>query len=149
MAAVKHARGVKLLLKVGDGNSPEVFTGLCTINTDRELAFDAATNDFAIPDCSDVDLVAWLAREKVSLSSSFTGGGTVNTPDLTRIDAFLRDPDSRNCQIVMDVPAADGGVIWEGPYHLTNWKLSGTIGAKAQGSITLASDGEVTMTVNT
>ena len=30
---VKHARGVKLVLKVGNGASPEVFTAKCSIKS--------------------------------------------------------------------------------------------------------------------
>lgn len=149
MAAIKHARGVKLLLKVGDGAEPEVFTAICSINTSRELAFDAATNEFNIGDCEDPELIGWLVREKVSLSSSFSGAGTLNTPDIQRMWDWYKSPEAKNCQLVMDVPSADGGVIWSGAYHLTNFGLNGDIGTKAQASVSLVSDGEVEMEANT
>jgi hypothetical protein len=80
MAAVKHARGVKLLLKVGDGMSPEQFTALCSINASRSITGDAATNEFNIPDCADPDALAAVVREKVSTSYSVAGAGILNTP---------------------------------------------------------------------
>jgi predicted secreted protein len=149
MAAVQHARGVKLLLKVGDGASPEVFTAYCTINAARSISGTAATNDFNIPDCEDPDALAWISREKVSLSYSVAGAGILNTPDTELFTEFLADPDPRNCQIIVDVPAADGGVIFEGAFHLTEFQITGDRGGKMEASIALVSDGEVTVTDNT
>ena len=51
MAELKHARGVKLLIKIGEGDGPpETFVAFCTINAARSIAGEAATNDFNIPD---------------------------------------------------------------------------------------------------
>lgn len=149
MAAVKHARGVKLLLKVGDGASPEVFTAMCTINAARSITGDAATNDFNIPDCADPDALAAVIREKVSISYSVNGAGILNTPDVEDMNDWLQSPDSKNCQIIVDVPAADGGVIFEGAFHLTQFQITGDRGAKMEANISLLSDGEVTVTANT
>jgi hypothetical protein len=149
MAAVKHARGVKLLLKVGNGASPEVFTALCTINAARSLKGTAGTNEFNIPDCLDPDQLAWIAREKVSLSYTVSGAGILNTPDVTTLTTWLAAEASKNCQIVVDVPSADGGVIFEGFFHLTDVDFSGDRGGKMECSISLASDGEVTVSANT
>ena len=143
---VKHARGVKLLIMVGDGATPEVFTAFCTINAARSVVGEAATNDFNIPDCDNPDLMGGLAREKVSLSYSATGAGILNTPDVQEFADWLADENSRNCQIVVDVPASDGGVIFAGAFHLTHFEITGNRGAKMEATLTLISDGEVTVT---
>lgn len=148
MAAVKHARGVKLLLKVGDGASPETFAAYCTVNAARGITFTSATNDFNIPDCDDPDQIGWLAREKVSLSVAVTGAGILNTPDVQDFFDWWSSENSKNCQIVVDVPSADGGVIFEGAFHLTEFAITGDRGAKQEANLTLASDGEVTCTAN-
>lgn len=148
MAAVKHARGVKLLLKVGNGAVPEVFTALCSINSARGITFTAATNDFTIPDCADPDQIAWVAREKVSISVAVTGAGILNTPDVQTCYDWTTSEDSRNCQVVVDVPSGDGGVVFEGPYHMTDFGITGDKGGKQECSVTLASDGEVTCVAN-
>lgn len=148
MAAVKHARGVKLLLKVGDAASPEVFTARCTINAARGITFSAATNDFNIPECPDDGAVAWLGREKVSLSSTINGAGMLDTDDVDFFFDWLASEDAKNCQMVVDVPAADGGVIFQGAYHLTDFSITGDRGTKMEASITLQSDGEVTSAAN-
>jgi predicted secreted protein len=146
MAAVKHARGVKLLLKVGDGAVPEVFVAYCTINAARSISGEAATNDFNIPDCDDPDAMGWLAREKVSLSYSVSGAGILNTPDTEIFAEWLADPLPRNCEIIVDVLAADGGVVFAGAFHLTTFEITGDRGSKMEASISLVSDGEVTVT---
>jgi hypothetical protein len=149
MAAVKHARGLKLLLKVGDGASPETFTALCTVNSQRGIVFTSPTNEFPEIDCSDPDAISWLLREKVSLSGAFTGAGILNTPDVEDMFDWLVSPDSKNCQVVVDVPALDGGIIFEGAWHLTDFGITGDRGAKMEGNITLASDGEISKAANT
>jgi hypothetical protein len=143
---VKHARGVQLLIMVGDGGSPEVFTAYCTINAARTITGEAATNDFNIPDCANPDALGWLAREKVSLSYSLSGAGILNTPDVQVFTDFLADPLSRNCQIVVDVPATDGGVVFAGPFHLTKFEITGDRGTKMEATLDLVSDGEITVT---
>jgi hypothetical protein len=149
MAVVKHARGVKLLLKVGDGASPEVFTAMCTINAARSIKGTATTNEFNIPDCADPDALAWVVREKVSLSYSVNGAGILNTPDVQDFADWLANEASKNCQIVVDVPSADGGVIFEGAFHLTDFEITGDRGGKMEANVALVSDGEVTVAANT
>ena len=146
---VKYARGVQLLIMVGDGGSPEVFAAYCTINAARSVTGEAATNDFNIPDCVEPDKVGWLAREKVSLSYSAEGAGILNTPDVQIFADWLADPLSRNCQIVVDVPAADGGVVFAGPFHCTKFEITGDRGSKMEATISLVSDGEITVTATT
>jgi len=146
-APIKHARGVKLLIMVGQADGPpETFVAFCTVNAARSVAGDAATNDFNIPDCEDPDKMGWLAREKVSLSYSAQGAGILNTPDVQEFADWLADPLSRNCQIVVDVPAADGGVIFAGLFHLTHFEITGDRGAKMEATINLISDGEIIVT---
>jgi hypothetical protein len=147
MTAVKHARGVKLLIKVGQADGPpETFEAFCTVNAARSISGEAATNDFNIPDCEEPDKMGWLAREKVSLSYSLSGAGILNTPDVEVFAEYLADPLSRNCEIIVDVPAADGGVIFAGKFYLTQFEITGDRGSKMEATITMVSDGEVTVT---
>lgn len=149
MARVKNARGVKLVLKVGDGASPEQFTAICTINGQRAIKFSSTTNEFPDIDCSDPDAVAWVLTEKTNLKATISGAGTLNTPDVQTMYDWLTDPDSKNCQIVVDVPEADGGVIFEGAFHLTDFDITGDRGAKMTSTLNLTSDGEVSSVANT
>lgn len=149
MAAVKHARGVKLLLKVGDGADPEVFAQFCSINAERGITFTSTTNDVDIPDCDDPDMLAWIAREKQNLSVTINGAGTLNTPDVQDFFDWFKSPEPKNCQLVVDVPSVDGGIIWTGAFHLTEFSITGNRGEKMQAAVTLNSDGPVTSAPNT
>lgn len=145
---LKSARGVKLVLKVGDGASPEVFTTKCSINTQRSIKFSSTTNEFPAIDCANPEAVAWVLREKTNLSAAVTGAGTLNTPDVQSFFDWLSDPDSKNCQVIVDVPSTDGGVIFTGAFHLTDFELTGDRGTKMECNITLASDGAIASAAN-
>lgn len=149
MAEVKHARGVKLLIKVGDGASPEVFETYCSINAERGITFTAGANDQDVIDCSDPDAIAWVLREKTNLSASVTGSGMVNTPDVGDFYDWLVGADSKNCKVILDVPGVDGGVIFSGKFHMTEFSITGNRGEKMQASVSLSSDGEITKATNT
>jgi hypothetical protein len=149
MAAIKHARGVQLLLKVGDGASPEVFTTYCSVNADRGITFTAGMNETEEIQCDDLEAVSWVLREKTNLSCTFSGGGTVNTPDLESFFEYLTDEDSRNCKVVVDVPGADGGIVFSGAFHCNEFSITGNRGEKMQASVSFSSDGEVTAAANT
>ena len=149
MAEVKHARGVKLLIKVGDGAQPEVFETYCSINAERGITFTAGTNDQDIIDCENPDAVAWVVREKTNLSASITGSGVLNTPDVADFYDWLTGEDPRNVKVIVDVPSTDGGVIFTGRFHLTEFSITGNRGEKMQASISLSSDGAITSAANT
>lgn len=148
MAAVKHARGVKLLIKVGDGATPEVFSTPCSINAERGITFTAGVNDQDIPDCSNPDAIAWVVREKTNLSASITGSGTLDTEDAEFFFDWLKSEDPKNVKVIVDVPAARGGVIFTGSFHLTEFSITGNRAEKMQASISLSSDGEITSDAN-
>jgi tail tube protein len=144
---VKYARGVKLLIMVGQADGPpETFVAFCTINAARSVVGEAATNDFNIPDCEDPDKMGWLVSEKVSLRYTAQGAGILNTPDVQEFADWLADPNPRNCQIIVDVPAVDGGVVFAGQFHLTHFEITGDRGSKMEATVNLISNGEVTVT---
>lgn len=149
MAAVKHARGVKLLIKVGDGATPtEVFSTPCSINAERGITFTSGVNDQDIPDCSDPDAIAWVVREKTNLSASITGSGVLDTSDVQDFFDWLKSEDPKNIKVIVDVPSTDGGVVFTGAFHLTEFSITGNRGEKMQASISLSSSGEITSAAN-
>lgn len=147
MAQAKTLRGVRLLVKIGDGEDPEVFAHPCLINAARGLSLVAQTNDIVIPDCSDPDLMAWAAREKVSLSGTINGAGVVNTPDISDWNDYLVSADTRNVRVELgQVLLADGGGYWGGAFLCTEFSITGDRGGRAECSVTMLSDGVVAWT---
>lgn len=148
MALAKTAKGTQLLIKIGDGADPEVFAHSCTINAERGIQFSAETNDVSVPDCTDPELLAWVEREKRSLSATINGAGVLNGPDADAYFDWLADADPKNVKVVLNIPGADGGVIFSGAFHLTQFELSGTRGEKVNCTIRLESDGAITVAAN-
>nr|WP_315026865.1 phage tail tube protein [Brevundimonas diminuta] len=148
MAAVKHARGVKLLIKVGDGASPEVFSTPCSINAERGITITSGVNDQDIPDCTNPDAIAWVVREKTNLSASITGSGVLDTEDAEFFFDWVKSEEPKNVKVIVDVPAVDGGTIFTGAFHLTEFSITGNRGEKMQSSISLSSSGEITSGAN-
>lgn len=143
MAAVNYTRGVKLVLKVGDGASPEVFTALCTVNAERGVSFDGTFRDENVPDCNDPDLLAWVVREAESLSMGVTGGGMSHKNDVKRLWDWWKSGESKNAQVILDDDTPANVILWEGGWKLTNFDLNGNRGEKVASTLTLASDGEI------
>jgi len=133
---------------LGDGASPETFTHYCTVNAEREFSLEANVNEDVVPDCDDLEAPGWVSRTVASLSGTITGQGMLNTPDFPEFWAFLVEGVSRNCQVVLDVEADDGGSIVEGRFLLTTLSMSGNRGEKMQGAITLQSDGPLELVAN-
>lgn len=146
MAQAKAIRGVKILVKIGDGGSPETFTHNCSINDARSFQITAQTNDVNVPDCDDPDLIAWIEREKVSVGGTINGAGVTNTPDVQFFFNYVKDPDPRNVRVVFDVPGPDGGGYFEGAWLGADFQVSGQRGQKSDCTITMQSTGEITWT---
>lgn len=148
MAAVNKVKATALLIKVGNGASPEVFTALCTINAQRGLSIAATTSETAVPDCADPDLPAWLDREKVSISADVNGAGTLHSDDLQTCYNLISGSAAVNLQIVLDVAGAVGGRTFEGAFHMTQFEVSGTKGELVNATMAFQSTGTVNCTAN-
>jgi len=147
MALVKTTRWSELVLKVGNGAEPEVFTPLCTINAARGITFNANTTEESIPDCDDLQKVQWLIREKISLSVDVTGSGKVHKIDVKKFVDWHGSIDPVNCIVVLDDAVAANEISFAGAYHLNTFSMSGDPGSPSvTGDISLQSTGAVTAT---
>lgn len=149
MAAIKYATGTKLLLKFGDGGSPETFAHYCSFTASRSVQLSAEETTDTIPDCDDPDAPAWVVSEITSLRVTATGEGMLNTPDYDALYDWCESTATRNAKLVLDVSAADGGVILSGGFKILNLELKGEKGSKMNVSISISSDGPITKTANT
>lgn len=141
----KVVRGKNLLLKVSDGGGTPTYAHPCSINAARGIQFTANTNDVRVPDCTNPELIAWMKREKVSLSASVNGTGKLHSTDLAIFQEWFESEDPVNCKIEFSgVTLANGGGWWQGDFHLTEFGVSGDLGDYVDVSITLQSDGAVT-----
>lgn len=146
MAVVKTMNGTKLLVQIGNGATPEVFTADCLINAERGIQFSADTNEFIVPDCDAPDEPAWKETTKDGLSATITGGGMLHTSSIETWFNWFKDDATKNVRVKVDVTGANGGGYWEGAFHLTGFEVNGERNQKAAVSVTLISSGVLTWT---
>ena len=136
MAAQK---GKDILLKIGDGGAPPVFTAIAGLRA-RTISLNARTVD-----ATDADSPGgWrelLAGAGVK-SASVSGGGIFRdaAADAMARAAFFAQ-DAQQWQIVIP----DFGVL-EGPFLIAALEYSGRFDGEAQYAMTLSSAGEIAFT---
>jgi hypothetical protein len=140
MARPTTIRGSKLLIKIGNGATPEVFTAPCALNA-KSFNRSASTNDFNVADCDDPDAPVWTERAKEALSAGITGSGTLAQESLDLWEDFYDNQDPQNVQIVLDYEV--GPRTYQMAAFLTTLNISGNQGELAQIEVEIASHGEV------
>lgn len=145
MAAVDVINGEKLLILIGNGADPEVFTHPCLINTERGIAFSSAVTQELIPDCASPDNPAWQSAEKDGLSATINGAGMLDVASVEEFWDWFVSPDSKNVKVKIDKA---GGSTFSGAFHLTEFAITGTRKSKSTATLTLVSDGPVTRANN-
>lgn len=136
MAQAATIKGTQLLIKIGDGASPEVFTHPCLINGERGIQFQSDTNQVIIPDCANPDDPAWKQVTKDGFSATISGAGVLDTASIADFDAWFQSDDAKNVRVYVNAVG-----YWSGAFKLTEWSITGARGDKAQVSVTLVSDG--------
>ena len=139
MAQPTVIAGTKLLILVGDGATPEVFSQPCGL-TSRGVAFSASTNSTLVPDCDDPELPAWEAKDVNSISCQVTGNGVMAVESFDVWNDWFQSALSRNCQIFLDNSALG---YWQGSFILSKLTYGGQRGQKVTIDITLDNNGAV------
>jgi hypothetical protein len=78
MADVGIIEGEKLLIQIGDGGGPEVFSHPCLINTSRGIAFTTNVTETEVRDCVTPSAPAKIVRKAKSIDFTITGAGKVD-----------------------------------------------------------------------
>ncbi len=131
--------GTKLLILVGNGNSPETFAQPCGLTT-RNFNLKASTNTTLIPDCDDPEAPAWEAKDVNALSADVSGAGVMAVESFDTWNDWFMAATSRHCQIKLDDDALGQ---WEGSFIITDLKYGGVRGQKVTLDVTLVNDGAV------
>jgi predicted secreted protein len=139
MAQPTVLTGTKLLILVGDGETPEVFSQPCGLTT-RTFDLAASTNTTLIPDCLSPDLPAWEAKDVNALSATVSGSGVMAVESFDVWNDWFMGATSKNLQVKLDNAALGH---WAGSFILTSLKYGGQRGQKVTVDITLVNDGAV------
>lgn len=136
--------GTALLILVGDGASPEVFTAPCGL-TSNTFSLTSATGSTVIPFCDDPEAAAWDSKEVTSLSAQVTGSGVMAVESFALWNDWFLGGVAKNAQVKLDNP---GLGMYEGPWTLSSFKLTGTRGQKVTVDITLDNADIITYAAN-
>lgn len=140
MAQPTVLTGTKLLILVGNGAGPEVFSQPCGLTT-RTFDLAASTNTTLIPDCDEPDAPAWEAKDVNALSATVSGSGVMAVESFDIWNDWFMGATAKNLQIKLDSAALGH---WAGSFILTSLKYGGQRGQKVTVDITLVNDGAVT-----
>lgn len=143
MATLPNISGRKLIIRLGDGASPEVFEFWCTFNGDRAISFEAATTDEMDIDCDDPTAVGWMVSNVDSLSGTVSGAGRLKLENVADAFAWLNSGEPKNAQVELDQA---GGGQFEGQLLLTGFTISGGETGSATADMAMRFTGPVTYT---
>lgn len=142
MADIDIPSGAQLLVQIGDGATPEVFSTKCMINTSRGINWSSQVTQTPVVDCDNPEEPAWLDTDVDGLGCTITGAGRHNVGDEDFFDAWFISGDSKNVRFKIN---KTGGSYWQGAFKLTEWGLSAADRKdKGESTITLMSSGRVT-----
>ncbi len=144
MAQPTTYKGSLVGIFLEDTGNPGTFLKPCGLSN-NSISFTKNLNEVNVPDCDDPELPSWVERETASLSVSVSGSGILAAEAIDTWDAAWRDTTSINARIYVGA-ATDtvNGKYWEGALHVETFEVTGNIGEKAQVSVSMASDGELT-----
>tara|TARA_R100001086_G_scaffold6621_1_gene4036 strand:+ start:566 stop:1018 length:453 start_codon:yes stop_codon:yes gene_type:complete len=134
MAITKVPAGSQVLIKVGDGASPEVFAHPCLVNLSREISFSHNYQEQEIPVCEDTDQPHSIERQVRSVDMTVTGSGVLDAAGIDEYLDWCIEGTQKNVQIQIG-PSTSGRTI-TGAFFC-QFNVSGEVKQSAECSITL------------
>lgn len=144
MAKPRTYVGSTVAIFLESAASPGTFLRPCGLNN-HTVTFSKNTQDVTVPDCDDPELPAWIERGVESLDMNANGSGILAAEAVDNWWRAFNTTESINARVYIGKPdnIADGR-YWEGRVHITSFEVTGERGGKAQASVTIVSDGEMT-----
>ena len=127
--------------------APGTFATICGI-TKRKFSLKKSLTDIKIPDCTDLELAAWVERVADSLSGSFALGGVAASESLPGLLTVTKSSESVTTRLRLVGLGTGGGtpdLQVSGKYHFSEISIQSDVGGLAEVDLTLESDGELTV----
>jgi len=144
MAEVGIIEGEKLLILIGDGASPEVFTHPCLINTTRGITWVTNMTETEVPDCASPATPAKIVRKAKSVDFTVSGAGKVDKTSVFAYIQWLNSAVSKNAKLTQEGTGANGGWIGTGKLLLKDFAVTGDRGDYQEVTLTLVPAGAFT-----
>ena len=148
MAEVGFIEGEKLLIKVGNGASPEVFTHPALINTTRGVTWSANISEAEIPDAATPANPATMRRRVKSVDFTLQGAGKCDKTSVLAYVQWLNSGVAKNIQIVQNDTGANGGFTRTGSAILKDFSLTGARGDFQEITLSIVPNGPFVVTGN-
>ncbi|EJC75563.1 putative secreted protein [Rhizobium leguminosarum bv. trifolii WSM2012] len=141
MASVGQVLGRTLLIKIGDGADPEVFSNLCGLKT-RSFNLSAGEVDTTIPDCANPGNVVQKTSRPGIANRTFTGSGAyVAGANMSAFMTHVINATAFNAQVI--VP---GLGTFAGSWFVTDFTASGDVEPNMEFSATFTAGDTLTFT---
>lgn len=132
-------KGRTLLIQIGDGAEPEVFTNLCGIQT-RSFNLSANEVDTTIPDCENPGNAVQRTAEPGIVNRTFSGSGKfVSGANADALMTHVRNATSFNAKVI--VP---GDGTYTGSWFVSEFEFSGEMEGNMDFSSTFVAAGPLT-----
>lgn len=141
MTLVNHTAFNNIIIAIGDGADPEVFTAKCTMNSSRGLQISADMNGVNLPDCDDDTITAATLNYATAYTWELSGSGVLELADDKFFADWLTSGAAKNVKI--DV-GGTGGTRYTGAAKCSALNVTGERNGIVQAEITLVGHGAVT-----
>lgn len=132
---------------LGDGGGTEIFSAPCGISQ-LTMTINTESSQTVIPDCDDLEAVAWASTDIQSMQMVISGSGLLAAEAMqTWQDWWYTDAGAeKNIRLFKDLALANGGGKFQGPAVLTAYEETGQRGEKWSQSFTINFNGKPTWT---
>lgn len=138
--------GTVVAIYLEDPDNAGTFIKPCGL-TSHTVTFTKNMQEVQVPDCDDPDLPSWIERGVESLDFSANGSGVLAAEALPEWWGAFNQTESINARAYVGKPTdTTNGYYWAGKVHVNNFEVSGERGNKAQVTVGIVSDGEMTFT---
>lgn len=140
----KTYKGVLVAIFFEDPDAPGTFLRPCAL-TQHSYSFTKDMGTVVVPFCDDPELPAWTEREANSFDFTGSGSGSLAQEAVDRLWEIYHSTDAHKARLYIGKPDdVVSGRYWEGMLHITQLDVTGNRGERAQVSINVGSDGEMT-----
>lgn len=141
--------GSSLAIFLEDAALPGTYLRPCGL-TNHTATWTKNFQEVDIPDCDDPELPAWIERGVQNLDFSASGTGVLAAEAVDTWWNSFNTTESINARIYIGKPDdVTNGRYWEGKVHVSSFEVTGERGNKAQVSVSVVSDGELTFATTT
>lgn len=145
MTLAASVSGRQVVIKIGDGGSPEVFSAVVALTT-KGVENTTATGSSPVLDATDpINNPPFLVRSGGAVSQRITGSGTLAIVDFSKWNIWSLSGKAKNCQIQLNDNLLG---YWSSSYFLSSFRLTGQYDNICTVDLTLESAGAITYTAN-